>query len=42
MQSRKAGGLREGVCGGFGAEEGEERWEGLGREGVGYALEERC
>ena len=32
--------MREGVGGGFGAGEGEERWERLGGEGVGYALEE--
>lgn len=34
--------MRESVGGGFGGGEGEERWEGLSGESVGYALEERC
>lgn len=34
--------MRESVSGGFGAREGEERWEGLGGKGIRDTLEERC
>jgi hypothetical protein len=40
VQGCEAGGLREGVGGGFGAGKGEEGGEGLRGEGVGDALEE--
>lgn len=34
--------MREGVGGGFGAGESEERWKGLSGEGIRDTLEERC